>query len=114
MNKEIIKTIGLCAIIAATAVSVTLYTVKGGENVAPNVQLVQKNLESEKEFLVKVQLRESQPKIAEGSLVSLECFQPQGWYLRHFNFMTLAQADDKTPSFKLASSWIIDSGLDTS
>jgi hypothetical protein len=37
MNKEIIKTIGLCAIIAATAVSVTLYTVKGGENVAPNV-----------------------------------------------------------------------------
>jgi hypothetical protein len=34
--------------------------------------------------------------------------------MRHFNFMMLAQADDKKPSFKLASSWIIDAGLDNS
>ena len=34
--------------------------------------------------------------------------------MRHFNFMVLAQADDKKPVFKLASSWIIDAGLDNS
>ncbi len=34
--------------------------------------------------------------------------------MRHYNYMVLAQADDKSPNFKLASSWIIDAGLDTS
>ena len=69
------------------------------------------NLKSQLEFL-KRELKQAQPRITEGSLSSMECFQPQGWFMRHFNFMILAQADDKSEAYKLATSWIIDSGLD--
>lgn len=33
--------------------------------------------------------------------------------MRHTNFMILAQTDDKTEAYKLATSWIIDDGLDS-
>ena len=33
--------------------------------------------------------------------------------MRHYNFMVLAQPDDRRQDFKLATSWIIDGGLDS-
>lgn len=33
--------------------------------------------------------------------------------MRHINFMILAQNDDRSEAYKLATSWIIDTGLDS-
>jgi len=59
-------------------------------------------------------MRGSQPSITLGSLVSLEAFQPIGWYLRHSNSMILAQSDDHSEDFKLDTSWIVEAALDSS
>ena len=58
MNKENLRTLGYFTLIAAVTATITLYAVKT-ESEAPKVDMVQKSINTEMQFLKKVQLRES-------------------------------------------------------
>lgn len=44
-------------------------------------------------------------------MASLECYDPNGWYLKHTNNLTQALPVENSESFRLASSWILEEGL---
>ena len=45
------------------------------------------------------------------SLVSLECYSPNNWFLIHFNNLTRVLPKEKGEEYRLAASWIIEEGL---
>eukprot|EP00347_Sterkiella_histriomuscorum_P008240 403345845 len=62
-------------------------------------------------FLASANSDESKIPFELGSLVTLSCFYPHGWYLKNSNFMILAQEYKNDEEFSLATSFIIDAGL---
>ena len=67
-----------------------------------------------RDFEVKTRLealKKSQPSLMLESLVSLECYSPNNWFLIHFNNLTRVLPKEKTEDYRLAASWIIEEGL---
>ena len=56
-------------------------------------------------------LKRSQPSLMLESLVSLECYSPNNWFVIHYNNVTRVLPKEKGEEYRLAASWIIEEGL---